>query len=87
MAKSGLFYVHFMGDILVLAPTCWRFQKAVHEQEPGETLASARLGLFVRRWVKWARGESIHGPCEMVRGGLGQPWQKRGAVLVPDETP
>ncbi len=37
MTRSGLFYVHFMGDILVLTPTCWRFRKAVHEQEPSPT--------------------------------------------------
>ncbi len=26
----------------------------LYEQEPGEALASARLGLYVRRWVRWA---------------------------------
>ena len=26
----------------------------LYEQEPGETLASARLGLYVRQWVRWA---------------------------------
>ena len=50
MKASGLFYVRFMDDILVLAPTLWRFRKAVHEQEPGETCASARLGMYVWRW-------------------------------------
>ncbi len=29
MARSGLFYVRFMDDILVLAPTRWRLRKAV----------------------------------------------------------
>lgn len=29
MAKSGLFYVHFMGDILVLATTRWKLRRAV----------------------------------------------------------
>ncbi len=110
MARSGLFYVRFMDDILVLAPTRWRFRKAVkavnevlgslcllkhpdktfigriergfdflgyhfgpegltlaaktieqfvaravrlYEQEPGEAVASARLGLYARRWVVW----------------------------------
>ncbi len=27
----------------------------LYEQEPGEALASARLGLYVRRWVRWAQ--------------------------------
>ncbi len=26
----------------------------LYEQEPGETEASARFGLYVRRWVRWA---------------------------------
>ena len=26
----------------------------LYEQEPGEAFASARLGLYVRRWVTWA---------------------------------
>ncbi len=25
----------------------------LYEQEPGEALASTRLGLYVRRWVGW----------------------------------
>ena len=25
----------------------------LYEQEPGEACASARLGLYVRRWVRW----------------------------------
>ena len=29
MERSGLFYVRFMDDILVLAQTRWRFRKAV----------------------------------------------------------
>ncbi len=29
MARSGLFYVRFMDDILVLAPTRWKLRKAV----------------------------------------------------------
>ncbi len=111
MARSGQFYVRFMDDILVLAPTRWRLRKAVkavnevlgslcllkhpdktfvgriergfdflgyhfgpggltlavktierfvahairlYEQEPGEALASSRLGHYVRRWISWA---------------------------------
>ncbi len=111
MDKSGLFYVRFMDDILLLAPTRWRLLKAVkaanevlaalgmekhpdktfigriergfdflgyyfrpeglsvakktierfvarcirlYEQEPEEALASARLGRYVRRWIRWA---------------------------------
>jgi RNA-directed DNA polymerase len=29
MAQPGLFYVRFMDDILVLAPTCWKLRRAV----------------------------------------------------------
>ncbi len=29
MARSGLFYVRFMDNILVLAPTRWKIRKAV----------------------------------------------------------
>ncbi len=28
----------------------------LYEQEPEAAFASARLGLYVRRWVRWARG-------------------------------
>ncbi len=31
MTRSGQFYVRFMDDILVLAPTRWRLRKAVNE--------------------------------------------------------
>jgi hypothetical protein len=31
MERSGLFYVRFMDDILVLAPTRWRLRKAVNQ--------------------------------------------------------
>ncbi len=31
MARSGLFYIRFMDDILVLASTRWRLRKAVNE--------------------------------------------------------
>ncbi len=31
MARSGQFYMRFMDDILVLAPTRWRLRKAVNE--------------------------------------------------------
>ncbi len=112
MEKSGLFYVRFMDDILVLSPTRWKLRKAVkavnqvlgslnlekhpdktfigriergfdflgyhfrpgqlsvaekstenfverairlYEQEPGEACASARLGLYVERWVRWVQ--------------------------------
>ena len=27
----------------------------LYEREPGEASASARLGAYVRRWVRWAR--------------------------------
>ncbi len=29
----------------------------LYEQEPGETFASTRFGLYVRRWVRWANAE------------------------------
>ncbi len=35
----------------------------LYEQEPGEALASARLGLYVRRWIAWA-GAGIGGNDE-----------------------
>ena len=28
----------------------------LYEQEPREALASARLGLYVRRWIGWTDG-------------------------------
>ncbi len=58
----------------------------LYEQEPGEACATARLGLYVRRWVRWARGGAPRGLCEMAGGGLGRSLQTRGAILVPDET-
>ncbi len=111
MARLGLFYVRFMDDVLVLAPTRWKLRRAVravngvlgalglekhpdktfigrvergfdflgyhfgpdgltmaartieqfveralrlYEQEPGELGGSSRLGLYVRRWARWA---------------------------------
>ena len=29
----------------------------LYEQEPGETFASTRFGLYVRRWVMWTNAE------------------------------
>ncbi len=40
MERSGLFYVRFMDDILVLAPTRWRLRKA----------EKARLVPVVKPW-------------------------------------
>jgi RNA-directed DNA polymerase len=113
MTATGLFYVRFMDDILVLAPTRWKLRRAVtlvnqslgslrlekhpdktfigliergfdflgyhftadrltlaggtlanfldrairlYEQEREKPNRSSRLGLYVRRWVGWARG-------------------------------
>ncbi len=42
MARSGQFYMRFMDDILVLAPTRWRLRKAV--KAVNEVLGS--LGLL-----------------------------------------
>ena len=54
----GLLY-RFGPNKLSLAPrTIERFvARAIrlYEQEPGEASASSRLGLYVRRWVRWAR--------------------------------
>ena len=33
----------------------------LYEQEPGEAIASARLGVYVQRWVRWVRGGLPHG--------------------------
>ncbi len=41
MAKSGLFYVRFMDDILVLSPTRWKLRKAV--KAVNEVLGSLRM--------------------------------------------
>ena len=41
MARSGLFYVRFMDDILVLAPTRWRLRRAV--KAVNEVLGSLQL--------------------------------------------
>jgi RNA-directed DNA polymerase len=130
MEQLGLFYVRFMDDLLVLAPTRWKLRRAVavvnqglaalglakhpdktfigridkgfdflgyhfdrarltvakatverfveratrlYEQGPGEPAGSARLGMYVRRWVRW------------LRAGLGAPdhsWL--GVAKVPD---
>ncbi len=49
---------HFRPDRLsVAAKTIENFvARAIrlYEQEPGEAFASARLGLYVRRWIRWA---------------------------------
>ncbi len=41
MARSGLFYIRFMDDILVLASTRWRLRKAV--KAVNEVLGSLRM--------------------------------------------
>lgn len=107
MTGTGLFYVRFMDDILVLAPTRWKLRRAVtlvnkilgslrlekhpdrpssagssavsissainglaeatiqkfgeraarlYEQEREQPNGSSRLGVYVRRWVGWAKG-------------------------------
>ncbi len=51
---------HFSPDgLLVAKKTVENFvARAIrlYEQEPGEALASSRLGLYLRRWVRWAGG-------------------------------
>jgi hypothetical protein len=59
------------GHLSVAADTIENFvARAIrlYEQEPGEALASARLGLYVRRWFSWARLGAPRGPCEMAGG-------------------
>jgi hypothetical protein len=113
MTATGIFYVRFMDDILVLAPTRWKLRRAVtevngilgalrlekhpgktfigriergfdflgyrfsrvglglamatiqnfvehaarlYEQERGQPIGCSRLGMYVRRWVGWAKG-------------------------------
>ncbi len=49
---------HFSPAGLTVAKTTFvRFvarATRLYEQEPGEALASTRLGLYARRWVRWA---------------------------------
>ena len=116
MTRSGLFYVRFMDDILVLSPTRWKIRKAVklvngilaslglqkhpdktfigriekgfdflgyhfsrdglsvaqatvkkfveratrlYEQERERPESPSALGLYVRRWLGWARGGQL----------------------------
>ena len=40
------------------------------EQKPGETEASSRFGLYVRRWFRWARGDATPEIYETAGGGL-----------------
>ena len=49
---------HFRpGELSVTIKTIENFvarATRLYEQEPGEAFASARLGLYVRRWVRWS---------------------------------
>jgi len=136
LAALGLFYVRYMDDILVLAPTRWTLRAAVkvvnqilaslrlakhpdktfigrvakgfdflgyhfrpgrltvatktlehfvarvcrlYEQEPGAGCCS-RLGIYVRRWVRWVRAGLAAGtPAVTCPPGLGN----RGRSLPP----
>ena len=53
MAATGLFYVRFMDDWLVLAPTRWKLRAAV--QCVNQTTALHRIGCLqtVTRWGSW----------------------------------
>ena len=56
-------------QIRVAEKTMQRFvQRAVqlYEQEPGKAEASSRLGMYVKRWIQWAR--SGLGPCDYSKG-------------------
>jgi autotransporter-associated beta strand protein len=55
MAQSGLFYVRFMDDILVLAPTRWKLRRAVrvvNEQRPALDLEQHPDKTFIGRIAK-----------------------------------
>jgi hypothetical protein len=59
----------------------------LYEQKPGEALASARLGLHVQRWLRWALGGVRRdGSYETAGGDLGRSTQCRGAIMVPHKT-
>ncbi len=133
MEKSGLFYVRFMDDILVLSPTRWKLRKAVkvvnqvlgslklekhpdktfigriergfdflgyqfrpdrlgvaaktienfvarairlYEQEPGEACASARLGLYVERWVRWTWAGLVVATSDSITTAVAGGWSQ-----------
>ena len=41
----------------------------LYEQEPGKPCDSSRLGLYVRRWVRWVCAGLGGGWCSVTRGG------------------
>ncbi len=54
----------------------------LYEQEPGEACPSARLGLYVQHWIRWARsglehfahekqGAAQQGPSGTIKYGMG----------------
>jgi RNA-directed DNA polymerase len=132
MTATGPFYVRFMDDILVLAPTRWKLRRAIglmnqilgalrlekhpdktfigriergfdflgyrfsraglrlatatiqkfaeraarlYEQERGQPNGCARLGMYVRRWVGWARAELSSRRTD--RGSAGRASRRR----------
>jgi hypothetical protein len=53
----------------------------LYEQEPREALASARLGLYVRRWLEWAgagRGERRQPKHPSTLSPRTQVWRQQG---------
>jgi hypothetical protein len=83
---------HFSRAVLTVAKaTLEKFVERasrLYEQEPGEALASARLGLYVQRWVRWALGGVPRDASYETAGGdLGPSRQnRRGAILFPHKT-
>ena len=140
MARSGLFYVRFLDDNLVLSPIRWKIREAVkvvngmlgflglemhpdktfigriekgfvfvghhfgpdglsvakktvenfiartirlYEQEPGQDLTSSRFGLYVQRWVTWARSGLSGAPSLDHRTASPVRWLPGTPALIP----
>ena len=63
---------------------CGTRRPVVQSREPGEAHPSARLGLYVRRWVRWA-GAGLGGHDGPVRGRLCATSPSHGSVPAHDQ--
>ena len=54
----------------------------LYEQEPGEACPSARLGLYVQHWIRWARSGLEHFAHEKQSVALQGP-----SGCIPDKLP